>query len=95
MNPLLASARLGSGLDLVDVPFFPSEEEWQRQGEVRLEQFWPDRCRAEGIDPGDSITVLAELIKADLRARFDGGQVPRLPATSNNSPSSARRIAAC
>jgi serine/threonine protein kinase len=86
MNPLLASARMGSGLDLVERAVLSLEQEWRRHGEVRLEQFWPDRCRAEGIDPTDSMAILAELIKADLRLRFDGGQSPTVASYLEQFP---------
>ncbi len=76
MNPLLASARIGSGVDLVERAVLFFEQEWRRHGEVRLEQYWRDQCRAQGIDPSDSMAILAELIKADLRLRFDNGQSP-------------------
>lgn len=86
MNPLLASARYKSGLDPVERALLSFEEEWQERGEVRLEEFWPDRCRADAIGPGDSIVMLAELIKADLRARFEMGQRPTVASYLEQFP---------
>src|SRR6516164_1639017 len=76
MNPLLASARTGGGLDPAVRAVESFQQDWRQHGDVRLEQFWIDHCRAEGIDPGDSVEALAELVKADLRHRFDCGQSP-------------------
>ncbi|MGO9462863.1 MAG: serine/threonine protein kinase [Isosphaeraceae bacterium] len=86
MNPLLASARLGSGVDLVERAVLSFEQEWRSHGEVRLEQYWPDQCRAQGIDPSDSMAILAELIKADLRLRFDNGQSPTVASYLEQFP---------
>jgi len=86
MNPLLASARMASGLDLVERAVQSFEQEWRRHGEVRLEQYWPDQCRAQGIDPSDSVAILAELIKADLRLRFDHGQSPTVASYLEQFP---------
>ncbi len=86
MNPLLASARMGSGVDLVERAVLSFEQEWRRHGEVRLEQYWPDQCRAQGIDPSDSMAILAELIKADLRLRFDNGQSPTVASYLEQFP---------
>jgi len=85
MNPLLASARMG-GVDPLECAVLSFEQEWRRHGDVRLEQYWPEQCRAQGIDPGDSVAILAELIKADLRLRFDNGQSPTVASYLEQFP---------
>ena len=51
MKSLLASARSVSGLDRVDRDVKLLEEQWERDGEVSLDQFW-HRCRARaGSNP--------------------------------------------
>jgi serine/threonine protein kinase len=71
-----ASARPGGGLDRVDSAVQLLEEEWRRYGDVRLEKFWADHIRDGAVDPTDSLVYLAALIKADLKLRFDQGQIP-------------------
>ena len=76
MKSRLASVRAAGGLDRVDGAVQLLEDEWQQHGEVQLRQFWNlPRCRA-AVDPGNAIDVLAELVKADLRCRFERGQTP-------------------
>src|SRR6516164_462616 len=86
MNPRLASTRTISGLDPVERAVFSFEQEWRERGEVRLDQYWPDRCRTEGIEPHDSMAILAELIKADLRLRYDDGQSPTVASYLEQFP---------
>src|SRR4051794_39804986 len=69
MKSFLASARHDGGLDRVDQAVKTLEEEW-RHGEPVLEAHW-DR-----YDPGGAISVLAALVKADLRCRFARGGRP-------------------
>ncbi len=76
MKSRLASVRAEGGLDRVDRAVQLLEEEWRRHGEVRLENFWADQCRIGAIDPADSLGLLAALVKADLRLRYDQGQTP-------------------
>jgi serine/threonine protein kinase len=76
MKSLLASVRGGSGLDRVDDAVQWIEEEWQRHGEVHLERLWTEHKRVLAVDSGDSVDLLAELVKADLRCRFARGQTP-------------------
>ena len=74
MKSLLASARSVSGLDRVDRDVKLLEEQWERDGEVSLDQFW-HRCRARaGSNPDGERAHLGALIKADLRCRFERGQ---------------------
>jgi serine/threonine protein kinase len=76
MKSRLASVRAAGGLDRVDGAVQLLEDEWQQHGDVQLRQFWNQpRCRA-AVDSGDAIDVLAELVKADLRCRFERGQTP-------------------
>jgi len=86
MNPLLASARTVSGLDRVERVVLSFEQEWRRQGEVRLDQYWRDHCRSQGIAPRDSMAILAELIKADLRLRFENGESPKVASYLEQFP---------
>ena len=69
------SARDG-GLDRVDRAVQLLEEEWRRHGEVPLENFWAEQRRGGPAGPVDSLGLLAALVKADLRRRFDQGQTP-------------------
>jgi serine/threonine protein kinase len=71
-----ASVRLHGGLDRVDSAVRLLEEEWRRYGEVRLEEFWAHQVRDGAADPIDPLVLLAALVKADLRLRFDQGQTP-------------------
>src|SRR5437016_3548341 len=75
MKSLLASVRASGGLDRVDRAVQLLEDEWQRHGEVELERFWEDQKRVLAVDRDDSIGLLAELVKTDLRCRF--AQAPR------------------
>jgi serine/threonine protein kinase len=90
MNPPLASARIDSGLDLVERAVLSFEQARQRQGEVRLDQYWPDHCRSEGINPNDSLAILVELIKADLRHRFENGESPTVASYLEQFPELCR-----
>jgi serine/threonine protein kinase len=76
MKSRLASVRDEGGLDRVDRAVQLLEEEWRRHGEVHLEDFWADQRRRGASDPVDSLELLAALVKADLRFRFDQGQLP-------------------
>jgi len=76
MKSRLASVRAQGGLDRVDGAVHLLEEEWRRHGEVRLENFWADQHRIGMIDPVDTLGLLAALVKADLRLRYDQGQTP-------------------
>ncbi len=76
MKSRLASVRAAGGLDRVDRAVQLLEDEWRRHGEVQLEDFWTDQNRTGAADPDESVGVLAALIKADLRRRFDQGQTP-------------------
>ena len=66
----LASAREGLGLESVDEAVRRFEDEW-RGGRPDL-----DRHRAAGGLIG-SVSLLAALVKADLRCRYDRGERPR------------------
>src|SRR5512135_591497 len=65
----LASIRDDGGLDRVDRAVRMLEHEWNH-GEPRLERHWAEH------DPGGSVSVLAALVKADLRCRYARGQRP-------------------
>ena len=89
MKSRLASVRAAGGLERVDCAVQLLEDEWQQHGEVQLRQFWNQpRCRA-AIDPGNAIDALAELVKADLRCRFERGQTPAAWRLSRAVPRAA------
>ncbi len=74
MKSLLATARHASGLDRVSRDVDRLRTEWQRHGDVSLEQFWQN-CEAEDSESLlDRIARLAALIKSDLRCKFERGQ---------------------
>jgi serine/threonine protein kinase len=76
MKSLVASVRPVGGLDRVNRALQSLEDEWQRHGEVSLEQFWTGEVRRDAVDHGDSVGLLSELVKADLRRRFGKGESP-------------------
>jgi len=76
MKSRLASVRVERGLDRVDSAVQMLEDEWRRHGDVHLESFWAEQNRTGAVGAVDSIGVLAELVKTDLRRRFDAGQRP-------------------
>ena len=78
MNLRLASVRIPSGLDCVDSAVQSLEDEWLKRGDVHLESFWAEQNRTRAVGPVESMGVLAELVKTDLRRRFDAGQRPTI-----------------
>ncbi len=76
MNSLRASVCAARGPERVDCAVQLLEDEWQRHGDVHLESFWAEQNRTGAVGAVDSIGVLAELVKTDLRRRFDAGQRP-------------------
>jgi hypothetical protein len=76
MKSRRASVRIDGGLDSVDSAVRMLEDEWRRHGDVHLESFWADQNRMGTVGAVDSVEVLAELVKTDLRRRFDAGQRP-------------------
>ena len=76
MKSRRASVRIDSGLDRVDSAVQMLEDEWRRHGDVHLESFWAEQNRMGAVGAVDSVGVLVELVKADLRRRFDAGQRP-------------------
>jgi serine/threonine protein kinase len=76
MKSRRASVRIEGGLDSVDSAVRMLEDEWRRHGDVHLESFWADQNRRGAFGAVDSVAVLAELVKTDLRRRFDAGQRP-------------------
>ena len=81
MKSLLASVRADGGLDRVDQVVQLLEEEWRRRDDVQLARLWTEQKRGLAVDRDNSIVLLAELIKTDLRCRFARGQTPRWPGT--------------
>jgi serine/threonine protein kinase len=69
MKSLLASVRREDGHDRVESAVQSLEEQW-RDGEPALEKCWTEH------DPGRTISVLAALVKADLRCHFARGRSP-------------------
>jgi serine/threonine protein kinase len=77
MKSRRASVRIDCGLDRVDRAVQLLEDEWRRHGDVHLESFWAAQNRSGAAGAADdSVSVLVELVKADLRRRFDAGQRP-------------------
>lgn len=71
MKSLLASVRHDGRLDRVDQAVRLFEEEWSH-GEPILEDFWADH------DPDRTTSVLASLVKVDVRCRFARGERPEI-----------------
>jgi hypothetical protein len=65
----LASVRDDCGFDRVAGAVRTLEDEWNH-GEPRLERYWVEH------DSSGSVSVLAALVKADLRCRYARGQRP-------------------
>jgi serine/threonine protein kinase len=76
MNSRVASVGAADGTDRVDRAVQLLEDEWRRHGEVQLDSFWMEQVRTKAVAPDESLGVLAALIKADLRQRYDQGQTP-------------------
>jgi serine/threonine protein kinase len=76
MKSRRSSVRIDSGLDSVDSAVRMLEDEWRRHGDVHLESFWAEQNRTGAVGAVDSVGVLVELVKTDLRRRFDAGQRP-------------------
>ncbi len=76
MKSRRASVCIESGLDCVDGAVQMLEDEWRRHGDVHLESFWAEQNRTGAVGAVDSVEVLVELVKTDLRRRFDAGQRP-------------------
>ncbi len=76
MKSRLASVRAAGGLERVNRAVQLLEDEWQRHGEVRLEQFWERERTRDPVDPVEGVTLLSELVKADMRSRFARGETP-------------------
>jgi serine/threonine protein kinase len=76
MKSGLASVRAASGLDRVNCAVRLLEDERQRHGEVRLRNIWA-QARSDGaVDSDEAIGLLVELLKTDLRCRYENGQTP-------------------
>ena len=76
MKSLLASVRSLGGLDRVDHAVQLLEDEWRRHGDVPLERLWTEQKRLIESEAGDSVVLLAELVKTDLRCRFTRDRRP-------------------
>ncbi len=76
MKSLLAPVRGIGGLDRVDLAVQLLEDEWRRHGEVDLKRLWTEQKRSLAVERDDSVVLLAELIKTDLRCRYARGQSP-------------------
>jgi serine/threonine protein kinase len=79
MKSRIASVRAAGGLDRVDRVVQLLEDEWQRCGKVQLERFWTQEY-GQSITSADALGLLAELIKVDLRCRFERGETPTAAA---------------
>ncbi len=76
MKSLLASVRSVGGLDRVDHAVQWLEDEWRKHGEVSLERVWSEQKGLFESAAEESVVVLAELIRTDLRCRYARGQSP-------------------
>jgi serine/threonine protein kinase len=76
MKSRLGSVRPAGGLDRVNRAVQLLEDEWQRHGEVQFNQFWTEARGQSTVDSENAVALLAELVKADLRCRFENGQTP-------------------
>ena len=76
MKSRLGSVRPAGGLDRVNRAVQLLEDEWQRHGEVQFERFWTEARGQSTVDSENAVALLAELVKADLRCRFENGQTP-------------------
>ena len=93
MNSRLASVRAAGGLDRVDRAVQLLEDEWRRHGDVPLESFWTEQNRTGAVDPVEAVDVLAELIKTDLRQRYDHGETPAVAGYLDRFPELRRPTA--
>ena len=85
MNSRHASILAGD-LERLDRVVQLLEEEWSRHGDVELKRFWTEQQRVQSFGSVDSLGLLVELIKADLRCRFDQGQTPTVAAYLERFP---------
>jgi serine/threonine protein kinase len=76
MKSLLAPARGTGGPDRVDLAVQRLEDEWRRHGAVDLNRLWTEQKRVQSVEDEDSVLLLSELIKTDLRCRYARGQSP-------------------
>ncbi len=77
MNSLPASVRDDCGPDRVDQAVRLLDDERRRYGTVKIERVWA-RCRNMSSNGTESADLLADLVKADLRRRFDLGESPQV-----------------
>ncbi len=78
MKPFLASVRAAGGHDRVGHVVQLLEEEWRKHGDVPLASRWVEQQRHLGPDGPDSLVLLAEMVRTDLRCRFARGQSPTI-----------------
>ena len=76
MKSRLGSVRPAGGLDRVDCAVQMLEDEWQRNGDVQFKHFWTEARGHDAVDSESAVGLLAELVKTDLRCRFENGQTP-------------------
>ncbi len=76
----------GVDLDRLDRVVLLLQDEWSRHGDVELKHFWTEQQRNQSIGSVDSLGLLVEIIKADLRCRFDKGQTPTVTAYLDRFP---------
>lgn len=78
MKSLLASVRTAGGHDRVGHAVQLLEEEWRKHGDVPLARRWVEQQRHVAPDGTDSIVLLAEMVRTDMRCRFARGQSPTM-----------------
>jgi serine/threonine protein kinase len=86
MKSRFSAVRADSGLDRVNRAVQLLEDEWQKHGDVELEKFWTGELSRGGLDPVDRISLLSELVKAELRVRFARGETPTVAAYLERFP---------
>jgi serine/threonine protein kinase len=85
MIPRHGSIQAGD-LDRLDQVVQVLEQEWSRHGDVELKRFWSEQKRVQSFASIESLGLLVELIKTDLRCRFDQGQTPTVAAYLEQFP---------
>src|ERR1700728_697078 len=76
MKSLVAPVRNLGDLNRVDLVVQMLEDEWRRHGDVDLKRLWTEQKRNLADDDDESVILLAEMIKTDLRCRYARGESP-------------------
>ena len=84
MKSLLAPVRSVRGPNRVDLAVECVEDEWRRNGHADVNRIWTEQKQSLRLDEGESVAFLAELIKADLRCRYERGESPSVTGYLNS-----------